>query len=85
MTVRYTITFVALLVLTGTSFGTSFLPLGMLEMPVALGIAAIKAALVALVFMHLMGSRFGYRLTMIVAFVFVGIMVGLTTLDPLTR
>jgi cytochrome c oxidase subunit 4 len=86
MTVRgYTLTFAVLLVLTGVSFGTSFLPFGALEIPIALGIAAVKAGLVALIFMHLLGSRFGYRLTLLVAVVFVGIMVSLTTLDPLTR
>jgi caa(3)-type oxidase subunit IV len=52
---------------------------------VALAIGAIKALLVWLVFMHLREERFSYRVVMLVALVLVGIFVGLTLLDPLTR
>jgi cytochrome c oxidase subunit 4 len=43
----------ALLALTGASFGASYLHLGRAGVVVALGIAAVKASLVLLVFMEL--------------------------------
>jgi cytochrome c oxidase subunit 4 len=55
----YIIVWGVLLILTGVTLGVSYLHLGMMNVTVALLIASLKAALVALYFMHL---RFENRL-----------------------
>ena len=55
----YIIVCTLLLVLTGVTVGVSYLHLGIMNVAVALLIASVKAALVALYFMHL---RFENRL-----------------------
>lgn len=78
--------FVALLLLTGATVGASFLPLGHPgHVLVGLGIAAAKAALVVLYFMHV---RYGPRLTWLflgAAMLFLAIMVVLTVTDYASR
>lgn len=49
----YLATYFSLLVLTGATVGAAFLDLGVFNDVVALGIAAAKATLVGLLFMHL--------------------------------
>ncbi len=49
----YIIVWIALLILTGVTWGVSYVNLGMGNVAVALIIASVKAALVALFFMHL--------------------------------
>ena len=49
----YIVVWLALLVLTGITLGISYVDLGMGNVAVALFIASVKAALVALFFMHL--------------------------------
>ena len=51
--VVYTRNLIALLILTGLTIGAAFIDLGSGNVVVALGIASIKASLVALFFMHL--------------------------------
>ena len=82
---RYVLAFAALLLLTAASFGASYLHLGAAEIPVALTIAVVKASVVVLVFMHLAGGIFAYRLALIIGVLFVGIMLAFTLLDLLTR
>jgi cytochrome c oxidase subunit IV len=82
---RYTVAFVALLFLTAASFAASYLHLGDAEVPVALGIACIKASVVVLIFMHLAGGVFAYRLALLIGVIFVGIMLAFTLLDYFTR
>jgi len=60
---RYYAVFGALLALTLTTYLVADAPLGEWHVPVALGIAVVKAALVALIFMHLIQST---RLTWLV-------------------
>lgn len=55
----YIIVWILLLILTGLTLGVSYLHLGIMNVAVALLIASLKAALVALYFMHL---RFENRL-----------------------
>lgn len=55
----YIVIWIALLILTGITWGVSYVNLGMGNVAVALLIASVKAALVALFFMHL---RFENRL-----------------------
>ncbi len=50
---NYIIVWVALIVLTFLTWRVSFIPLGMLNVTVAMIIASTKASLVALFFMHL--------------------------------
>ena len=81
----YFLVFVSLLVLTVTTVGVAFLDLGPLNNVVAMGIAALKATLVILFFMHV---RYSTRLTALVVgsgFFFLFIMIGLTLVDYATR
>lgn len=85
-TVRsYAVVLVALLILTALTTAVAFVDLGTLNAPVGLAIAAAKATIVALIFMHLRDST---RLTIAVvisAFLWLGIMMTLTMSDYLTR
>jgi cytochrome c oxidase subunit 4 len=74
-----------LLLLAGGSFWLSFLHLGQAALPVALGIAALKAALVVLVFMELAKERASLQLAALSAIVMLLLLVGLTVADVLTR
>ena len=77
--------FGALMVLTALTVGVAFINLGMLNFPVALSIAILKATLVILFFMHV---KYSSRLTKLVAggaFFFLIILFGLTMTDYLSR
>jgi cytochrome c oxidase subunit 4 len=82
---RYLTVFAALIVLTALTVAVSRLELGALNVPVALGIAAFKATLVGLFFMHLLHST---RLTWVIvtgSLFFTVILFALTLSDYLTR
>jgi cytochrome c oxidase subunit 4 len=81
----YILTWVGLLALTGLTFGLSFAPLGGFDIPVALTIAALKATLVAVFFMHLYEQRGVSRLVLAVSAVFVALLVSLLAADVATR
>ncbi len=77
--------FIALMVLLGATVGASYIDMGVLNPIVALGIAAIKAALVALFFMHI---RYGSRVSWLFAgagLVWFAIMIILTMSDYVSR
>ena len=77
--------FGALMVLTGVTVGVAFIDLGVMNFPVALGIAVTKATLVILFFMHV---KYSSRLTKMVvgmAFFFLAILLLLTMTDYLSR
>jgi cytochrome c oxidase subunit IV len=81
----YWIVFGTLLVLTLATVLVAGAPLGAWHAPVALAIAAVKATLVALFFMHALHST---RLTWVViaaAIFWLAIMISLTLADYLTR
>ena len=82
----YVIIYVALVVLTMATVAASFLPLaGSWHLGVGLSIGLVKAALVALFFMHLAQSP---RLTwsiLAVALLWLAILVVLTLADYITR
>ena len=81
----YFLTFAALMVLTVVTVLASFVNLGALNAAVALVIAAAKAVVVVLIFMHV---RYGSRLTQLFAcagFIWLGILLVLTMSDYLTR
>ena len=77
--------FAALIALTALTVGVSFLDLGAWHTAIGLTIAAAKAILVALFFMHLLSSP---RLTWLIAaagLFWLMILIGLTLSDYLTR
>jgi len=81
----YALVFGGLLLLTALTVGAAYAPLGPWHEGVALAIAALKATLVLLFFMHLLRS---HRLVWIVAggtILWLGILVTLTLSDYLTR
>ena len=81
----YYAVFAALLVLTVTTYGAARVDLGRWNTPVGLGIAAGKAALIGIYFMH---ARYSTRLTRVVigaGLFWLGILLVLTLSDYLTR
>lgn len=81
----YVAAFLALLALTGVTFGLSFVPLGALELPVAIAIALAKASLVALYFMHLVEQPPSHRIAALTALALAAILIVLAAADVLTR
>jgi caa(3)-type oxidase subunit IV len=79
------LTLLALLGLTATSFAISYVHLGALNIPVALAIACVKAALVVTVFMELAVEKLSVKLSLVMGFVFVVLLVGLMVADVATR
>jgi cytochrome c oxidase subunit IV len=83
---RYAMVWLALMVLTGLTYGLSRLHVaGGWSVVIALGIAATKGGLVALFFMHLWDQRGANRLVFVTSLVFVALLIGLTILDNATR
>ncbi|WP_010587464.1 cytochrome C oxidase subunit IV family protein [Schlesneria paludicola] len=74
-------TFVALIVLTIVTVTASKLSLGAAEIWVAMGIATVKAALVALYFMHLRYDKPFNAMLILFSLVFAAVFVGLALVD----
>jgi cytochrome c oxidase subunit 4 len=74
-----------LLIFTGLTVIISRIHLGAWNAIVALGIASIKALLVALFFMHLLYDRKIYMIIVSIALVMLGILIALTMADILRR
>jgi cytochrome c oxidase subunit IV len=77
--------FVVLLVLLFATLGAAYLPLGRLHFPTAMAIAAAKAVLIVVYFMHV---KYSHRLTAVIAVAslfWLGIMIALTLTDYLSR
>jgi cytochrome c oxidase subunit 4 len=81
----YLWTFLALLALAGLTFWMSYLDLGAWETPLAMLIAAVKAVLVALFFMHLIEQRATSVFAISTAVMFLAILVALVVADVATR
>jgi len=82
----YFAVFLALLVGTGLTVFAATLDLGPFNAPVALGIATVKATLVALFFMHVWhASEKLTKLVVIAALFFLLLLLGLTMTDYATR
>ena len=75
--------FAALTDLTVATVAVSWVNLGNWNLVVALGIATLKASLVALYFMHLRYDNPFYALIFVTALVFLGVFLCLTLLDTL--
>ncbi len=82
---KYTLAYVALLALTGLTFGLSFADLGALEWLPALGIAAAKSIIVALFFMHLIEMSVAHRTAGVVAVVLLACLILFAMADVWTR
>lgn len=81
----YLIIYAILMVLLFVTVGAAFVNLGPLNFPTAMTIAAIKAVLIVLYFMHV---KFGQKLVWVFAsasFLWLGIMILLALNDYLTR
>ncbi|HEY9013252.1 MAG TPA: cytochrome C oxidase subunit IV family protein [Devosia sp.] len=79
------LTYLALLVLLALTVGSTFLSLGPLNSAINLGVAALKAGLIALIFMHMRTLEGVARLTALVVMVWVGFMFALTWIDYASR
>jgi cytochrome c oxidase subunit 4 len=80
----YTI-FGLLMVFTAITVFVAFVDVGVLNCPVAIGIAITKATLVILFFMHVKYSSQLTKLFVVMAFFFMMILFGLTLSDYLSR
>ena len=81
----YVLVFAGLIALTITTVGLSFVDLGEWHAPVGLVIAAVKASLVVLFFMHLFYSSKLTKVTVIAALFFLFLLLSLSMTDYLTR
>lgn len=81
----YLIVFATLLLLTGLTIGLAYLNVGGWNTILALGIAAAKACLIALFFMHVRSSSGLTRLVMLGGLLWLGILMVGTMDDVLTR
>jgi cytochrome c oxidase subunit 4 len=81
----YVLVWVALIVLTATTYVTGRMHLGTWALPVALIIAVTKSLLVILFFMHLWEQKGVNRLVIATSFVFVALVISLTVADVATR
>ncbi len=82
---KYLFTYIALLLLSGLTFTLSFANLGRFEWIVALGIATLKACLVAWFFMHLVEMSATHRLAGVVASVLLAVFIFFAIADVQTR
>ena len=73
--------FAGLIVLTVVTVGVSYFDFGAMNLLVAMGVATVKAAMVALWFMHLRYDSPYYAFLFLVAVVFLGLFLSITMLD----
>lgn len=76
-----TIVFLALMVLTFLTVAAINVDLGPLNLPVAMGIALVKAVLVVLIFMHIWWDRAFHGLCIIGSLGFVTLFIGFVMMD----
>lgn len=81
----YLLIFAALMVLTALTVGVAFVHLGAFNDVVALTIAAVKAVLVILFFMHVVHSSRMTKLSIVAGLLWLAILIGLTLSDYLSR
>lgn len=85
--IPYHLTLVALLILTGLTVGASYIHFGSdsANVTIALAIATVKATLVALIFMHLLGDKPVNGIIAIGGFIFLAILLSFSLMDFSTR
>ncbi|MGB7266599.1 MAG: cytochrome C oxidase subunit IV family protein [Terracidiphilus sp.] len=76
---------IALLVLTGTTAGVSYIELGVFNAVVALAIAVLKMTLVVLFFMHVKYSAKLTKLTVAAGFFVFLVLISMTLTDYMSR
>jgi cytochrome c oxidase subunit IV len=81
----YAAVLAALLFLTMVTVGAAYINLGSANVVIALGIATIKAVLVALFFMHLLHDKPINAVIAVAGFLFLGLMLTFCLLDIDTR
>lgn len=81
----YVVVYILLLGLTALTYFTGTMHLGKYAILIALGIAATKSSLVAIIFMHLKESGAATRLVFVTSLVFVAVLLILTVSDVATR
>jgi cytochrome c oxidase subunit IV len=81
----YVLAWAALMGLLLVTLGSAYVPLGPFNSALNLGIAAVKALLVAWFFMHLRDASAVARLVAVVALVMLGLLAGLSGSDYATR
>ena len=81
----YAFCLLALLALSALALGGAFLHLGVFTIPVALGIAGIKALLVAAYFMHLIDQPPSHRIAAVSGLLLLLILIALAAGDIATR
>jgi hypothetical protein len=79
------LTWILLLVLLGAEFGASFLPLARSNRPLILIPAALMVAAIGVVFMQVGRGPVLVRLFAVAALVWLTVLLGLGSLDPMTR
>ncbi len=77
--------FAALMVLTAATVWAAFQDFGILNTVVALAIAIIKATLVILYFMHVRYSSGLVRISAVIGFVFLVLLIGYVAADVVSR
>jgi cytochrome c oxidase subunit 4 len=82
---RFVIVWLCLMVLLGLTFGSAFLHLGAWNSVINLVIAAIKALLVVLFFMHLKSAQGLVRICAVTALFTLGLLFLLSASDYFTR
>jgi cytochrome c oxidase subunit 4 len=81
----YTLVFLALMALLGLTYWLAHVDLGFLNTPLGLIIAAVKATLVALYFMHLHETRGLQRIAAALGVFWLGILIALSLTDYRSR
>jgi cytochrome c oxidase subunit 4 len=81
----YVAVFVALLVLTLGTYEAAKLNLGHWNAPIGVAIAAVKAMLVVVYFMHVRYSSWLIRIVIVTGLLWLSILIGLTMNDYVTR
>ena len=76
---------ISLLILTGVTVGVSYVHMGILNVPIALGIACFKVSLVLLFFMHLKYEGKAIQISFISTICFLAIMISFTFWDVAYR
>ena len=74
-----------LIILTGVTVGASYIDLGIMNVPIALGIASTKVTFVLLFFMHLKYEGMAIKVSFISTIVFLAIMISFTFWDVAFR
>ena len=74
-----------LVALTALTVGAAYAPVGVLHVPIALGLAALKSMLVLLYYMHMRHGERGDWVVIGAGLLLIGVLIGMTLSDYTTR